>query len=355
MFPLQSPVFSRPSFRYSTERPLSSASRDPAAAPLRMQSATAASTPVALGSAQTRFTGWGKLLQLPSLTFGRRANEPPADLRLAWQTPALRRSMEYVFRGDLFRDAPALGVSFIEKIDELTQSDKTNDEIFKGLRTYFMEIASTPEIKLSFKLHTQERCERRARQVVAILNEVQPGKAPGNLLDVGSGNGVITSLLGDKLNLPKDKVLAAEIIAEPNPPANITQLVFDGSNLPLKGDSIDLALLLSVLHHAEDFQPLLKDIHRSMKPDGCLIVREFNAPSAELQLLNLVMDHLFYRVFSDEPDVPNPGHFFSQEKWMDLFKKIGFKIEKLIHPEPPEVNPYQPFMAVLKKEVSVAT
>jgi ubiquinone/menaquinone biosynthesis C-methylase UbiE len=287
--------------------------------------------------------------QNPAIAFGARRNEPVADLRQAWHTPSVRHAMEYIFRSDLFRGAPALGEAFIQRLDTASRSSKSNDELYADLRAYFLSIASRPEIRHSFSHHARERCQRRANQIMAILAQVQPGYTPESLLDVGSGNGAITSSLAEKLQLPKNKAIGAEIIAEPNLPPNISQIVFDGKKLPLSENTIDLSLLLSVIHHAEDYRPLLRDIHRVLKPGGRLIVREFNAPTPELRLLNLVMDHLFYRVFSDEPDVPNPGHFFSQERWLAIFKNIGFRLEKLFHPEPPKVNPYQPFIAVLKK------
>jgi ubiquinone/menaquinone biosynthesis C-methylase UbiE len=278
----------------------------------------------------------------------------PFDFKMAWQMPFVKRAVESVILEDLFRESPTLGSQFIQKINDLTQNtQQTTPEILKSLRQFFVSVSSLPEIQRSFELHKYQRIDRRVEQCEALLKQsivnTSPIAMPQNLLDIGCGDGLITEGLGKKLGLSSNKTIGAEILPIKQPPPGITPVLTNGVNLPLGNNTLDLVLTLSVLHHAEDFKPLLKEVLRVLKPGGTFLVREFHAPDAPAQQFNLMMDYLFYHVFSEDPEVPQPGHFFSEDKWCQIFKESGFEIQKIHHPEPFAINPYQPFVAILKK------
>lgn len=268
-----------------------------------------------------------------------------ADLRAAWQTPDVRRAIEFVLLSDLFKETPARGAAFVQKLTDLCNTDLPPESLYKELRKFYLTFSDSAENKSTMASHAKTRIQRRVDQLVSLLD----GEKPKNLLDVGYGDGAITDLLARTLKMPKGKVFGAEIIKPAVVPSSLEHISFDGKKLPLEPDQIDLTLLLSVLHHVEDFESLLKDIFRVTRPGGRVLVRDFDAFTEDLKLFNLTMDFLYYRVFADEPDVPNPGHFFSASRWVRIFKKIGFVPDKIDHPESLEVNPYKPFYAIFHK------
>ncbi|MBY0402320.1 MAG: class I SAM-dependent methyltransferase [Cyanobacteria bacterium] len=278
----------------------------------------------------------------------------PFDIKIAWQIPFVKRAAESVILEDLFRESPTVGSQFIQKINELTQNPKlSSPEILKSLRQFFLSVSFLPEIQRSFELHKFQRIERRVAQCETLLKQsIQESTThvtPQNLLDIGCGDGLITEGLGKKFGLNSNNTIGAEILPLKECPPGMTVVLTNGVNLPIGNNVLDLVLTLSVLHHAEDFKPLLKEVLRVLKPGGTFLVREFHAPDAPTQQFNLMMDYLYYHVFSDDPEVPQPGHFFSEDKWCQIFKESGFEIQKIHHPESFAMNPYQPFVAILKK------
>lgn len=280
------------------------------------------------------------------LTFAAtQSKEQVADLRAAWQTPDIRRAIEFVLLGDLFKETPTRGAAFVQKLTDLCNTNLPLESLYRELRKFYLTFSDFAENKSTMASHAKIRIQRRVDQLVSLLD----GEKPKNLLDVGYGDGAITDLLARTLGMPKGKVFGAEIIKPAVVPSSLEHISFDGKKLPLEADQMDLTMLLSVLHHVEDFESLLKDIFRVTRPGGRLLVRDFDVLTEELKLFNLTMDFLYYRVFADEPDVPNPGHFFSESRWVEIFKKIGFVPDKFAHPEPMEVNPYRPFYAIFRK------
>ncbi|MCO1601959.1 class I SAM-dependent methyltransferase [Desulfosporosinus nitroreducens] len=95
------------------------------------------------------------------------------------------------------------------------------------------------------------------------------------VLDFGSGIGSASSLCSKNHYIGVDpdsrRIAYAKCL---NPGYNF--LVLEGTNLPLKDNSVDYILTLSVLHHiaSEDFLPYLSEFQRILKPYGKVVVLE---------------------------------------------------------------------------------
>ncbi len=115
---------------------------------------------------------------------------------------------------------------------------------------------------------------RRAR----LLKMLHPDPG-GLLLDFGCGNGAQTLLLADSF----DQIYGVDInesflkgyqdILRNSPLNSMTSLLATGGQpVDLPSDCIDLATSFTVLEHVPDEKPVLKDLHRLLKPDGKLMV-----------------------------------------------------------------------------------
>lgn len=261
-------------------------------------------------------------------------------LRKAWRV--VRKPMETsVVRGNFSR-CPALGARFIQATNALCESDIPDNRIYKALEAFFRsEIA--PDITESFQGDRAQCVSRRLDQVLGILGDFHPT----SYVDIGCGYGDITRGLQDSWGLPKSKVTGLEVCIPPGVDPQFKLLKFDGKHLPIPNESTDLVSLFVVLHHTEDPLQTLKEAYRILKPGGHLVVRELDAPNKKTQLFNSVMDHMFYEVYTPCPDVPIPDNYLGVEDWEQLFWQAGFLIDKITFPEP--TNPYQPFMANLRK------
>ena len=108
---------------------------------------------------------------------------------------------------------------------------------------------------------TLDRALQR-RAVVDFLHEIAPSLS-GTVLDVGCGHQPYRSLVTATgasyvgLDLPPTRYRAPDV-------------VWEGTAIPLRSDSVDCALATELLEHVPDPQPLLREVHRVLRPGGRL-------------------------------------------------------------------------------------
>lgn len=269
----------------------------------------------------------------------------PYDLRLAWTNDYVRELIERSIINGNFKLSPSLGHEFIKKIDELCKTNIPTDELYKKLRRFFEGLLLRDEgLKNSFSYDREERVRRRITQIKEVLGDFKPS----TYLDIGCGDGESTCGLKEELNLPRQKVIGLEVFVRPETNKCFEPLHYNGKDLSVPDNSQDLITIFAVLHHAVEPVHLIKDVYRTLSSNGHVLVREFDTPNYDDWLFQLVMDHVLYKVYTPFPDVPIPGNYFSVDKWQQIFRENGFKINKLVFPE--LTNPYKPFLADLIKE-----
>ena len=110
------------------------------------------------------------------------------------------------------------------------------------------------------------------------------------ILDVCCGNGKITSRMADAVT-PSGKTIGVDTnrqaVAQAIASASDTTAFFvlaDGRNLPFADIRFDKITISLGLHHMppEDRRDTLIEIHRLLKPNGCLLVMEYNLPETIL-------------------------------------------------------------------------
>ena len=97
---------------------------------------------------------------------------------------------------------------------------------------------------------------RRARVLSEALTARIPERA--SVLDVGCGDGAIGSLIAELR--PDVKVHGVELMVRPG--CKIPCAAFDGTILPFADDSVDVCMLVDVLHHTSDIRALLREARR---------------------------------------------------------------------------------------------
>ena len=114
------------------------------------------------------------------------------------------------------------------------------------------------------------------------------GVLQGSALDIGTGPGLIpiklaaqaTGLRLTGVDLSTAMLKRAQTAAQQ---AGVADRVCfrrgDAKSLPFPGQSFDLVLCNSLLHHSPDPLVLLNEISRVSKPDGALLLRDLRRPS----------------------------------------------------------------------------
>lgn len=128
--------------------------------------------------------------------------------------------------------------------------------------------------------------EGRSRRVAEYAEQMLrvAGFAPGQrYLDFGCGNGAAAVRLSSKLGL---KVTGIDVDPEQietareksGRTANVRFLTADGTQLPFDDNEFDFVGTHMVTHHIPDWQNALRQMLRVLKPNGCLIYKDFALP-----------------------------------------------------------------------------
>lgn len=200
----------------------------------------------------------------------------------------------------------------------------------------------------SFSREIQDsRATNRANLLIRMLPQEF---IPETMLDIGVGDGSITSAIQRHYDLPKDKVFGTDIVTPREEPSFTFNLV-DGSDLPFNDNSFDLITANMVLHHVDDLDRLLQEIRRVLRPNGYLIISEHdilsNMNSEDISGLTseewreyvssfLDIVHLLYEVILSDPQETEPQEFeesfrrnyLSSEEWKNLLESAGFSLNQ---------------------------
>lgn len=107
----------------------------------------------------------------------------------------------------------------------------------------------------------------RLQRAVAALADQLSLSGRGLWLDVGCGSRPYESLFA------VDRYFGLDVLNSGHPPdAKCHDLLFDGSNIPVRSESVDGVLCTQVLEHTAQPAALLGEIRRILKPGGALVM-----------------------------------------------------------------------------------
>lgn len=132
-------------------------------------------------------------------------------------------------------------------------------------------------------------------------------------LDVGCGAGNITKRLQERGH----KVTGLDITNISIHP-EIEPVIYDGGKFPFKNNSFDVAIIITVLHHVDDPEKMLKEARRVAKR---IIIVEDIYESSWQKYLTYVMDSVVNFEYFGHPHTNK-----SDEGWKKTFKKLRLKL-----------------------------
>ena len=139
-------------------------------------------------------------------------------------------------------------------------------------------------------------------------------------LDIGCGNMIFTRYLAYILGTVSRGVdiVDGRITKEQNERFTI----FDGESIPYKDESVKFITLIHVIHHVEDFDCLLKEIYRILRPGGIFIMGEFECrdwkQAYSLNLYHFAMNKVLNTV-------PSTCWYRSSTQWRSIITSFGFE------------------------------
>lgn len=164
------------------------------------------------------------------------------------------------------------------------------------------------------RLHAGWIAGRRVTILSALLAPLVPTRA--RILDVGCGDGRLAATLA-RLR-PDVTVHGVDVLVRPD--AAIPVDGFDGDRIPAGDGSVDVVLLVDVLHHAEDPEALLREAAR-VAP--VVLVKDHLREGWLAGPTLRFMDGVGNRRFG----VALPHHYWRRQEWAAAFRRIGLSVQ----------------------------
>lgn len=163
------------------------------------------------------------------------------------------------------------------------------------------------------RLHRGLVFGRRARVLSERIAALLPSGA--SVLDVGCGDGTIARLIAARR--PDLSLTGIDTLARPS--TCIPVALYDGGHLPYPDGSFDVAMLVDVLHHAEDPEALLREARRVGR--RAVIVKDHTCHGLLAGPTLRLMDW----VGNAPHGVPVPGSYWPEARWRGAFARAGLR------------------------------
>jgi len=137
-----------------------------------------------------------------------------------------------------------------------------------------------------------------------------------SIADIGAGDGSLARLISDKLDC---KSVALEVGPAQNGNDDVT--TFNGRDIPLADGSVDVSMSLSVIHHAEDPERLLREIRRVTGKRFLLVEDHYES------LVDRVMTRAIHVYLEKIVSMPfNRTGFSNVAGWRERLNEAGFRV-----------------------------
>lgn len=212
--------------------------------------------------------------------------------------------------------------------------------------------------------------QKRLTFIIDNIKNIQGKK--GTILDVGCGNGIISSTLG-RLGYEVTGIDVSEKAIQKarhnNTLTNVHFEVLSAENLQVRNEVYDAIICSEVLEHLHSPVKLLQTLHSLLSPEGILIVtvpngygpRELLVTKPTLNLrnnggiiwksINKVKSVLGYDGSTVQSEADNLDHiqFFSKKDIYDLAEKSNFKVRTLENTN--FIDDVFPFSLIMRKSL----
>jgi ubiquinone/menaquinone biosynthesis C-methylase UbiE len=133
-----------------------------------------------------------------------------------------------------------------------------------------------------------------------------------------------------------------DIVPLTEPVHGFTYKQYDGVKLPFPDKYFSLCTIFMATHHFTDPNATLADLHRAMRPNATVVVREHDVRNAGTQIFLDFVHAVYMTVVGHETTAESfaasyqKGQFASYRPmfaWKDVFEKAGFALQdrKLTH------------------------
>lgn len=163
------------------------------------------------------------------------------------------------------------------------------------------------------------------RGIVKKLQEISQLPPKKKVLEIGCGNGIGTRLIHEYFQ-PSELIATeydeslVEITQQKVKDLNVLVEQADATKFRFANNEFDAVIGLSVIHHIPNWEEALDELHRIIKPNGLLIIKELSIETFETFFGKIS------RKFVEHPY----DDMFRKDEFIDYIKQKGFKLEVLM-------------------------
>ena len=159
----------------------------------------------------------------------------------------------------------------------------------------------------------------RFRAASHVIREIAPYIKPDSkVLDIGAGTGIIAYKIAEKLGV---KIVLVDVVDKRK--VNLPLTIYDGQRLPFKDKGFDAALLIFVLHHAEDPQAVLAEAKRVVR-DKIIVYEDIITRNPFDTVDSFIHGFAFNKAWK----LQNEAEFKTEDEWREVFRNLKLKIVK---------------------------
>lgn len=162
------------------------------------------------------------------------------------------------------------------------------------------------------------------RGIVKKLQEISQLPPNKKILEIGCGNGIGTRLIHEYFK-PSELIATeydeslVEITQNKVKDLNVLVEQADATKFRFANNEFDAVIGLSVIHHIPNWEDCLDELHRIIKPNGLLIIKELSIDTFETFFGKIS------RRFVEHPY----DDMFRKDEFLKYIETKGFKIEVL--------------------------
>jgi SAM-dependent methyltransferase len=164
-------------------------------------------------------------------------------------------------------------------------------------------------------LHSAVVFGRRVRTLADSLARMLP--ASDSLLDVGSGDGSIASMLRERR--PEIRVQGIDVLVREGTKIPVQQ--FNGSDIPFESETFDVVSFIDVLHHTSNAIELIHEACRVTR--RYILIKDHSAQTR--------LDHAILRAMDWVGNAPHgvalTYNYWSRAQWQAAFEKLNLAEE----------------------------
>jgi 2-polyprenyl-3-methyl-5-hydroxy-6-metoxy-1,4-benzoquinol methylase len=153
------------------------------------------------------------------------------------------------------------------------------------------------------------------KKLERIFAHTKPGQT---ILDIGSGNGLITKILREK-----NYIVTPLDIHEGQYDDSVKPIIYDGKKMPFANKSFDTGILLTILHHTTNQEEIILEAARACHQ---LIVMEDIYKNQLQKYYTFLLDSFVNLFYS-----PCPHTNRTDKEWKALFSKLNLNLEAVYY------------------------